>query len=75
MTDAGTRRDDVADAVYRRHVQPLEARHRGKYVLVAPDGNTILTGSLLEAVQEAHRAPSKNNYIFMVGEKAVGRLR
>ncbi len=75
MTIQQTRHIGDADDAYQRHVKPLEKAHRGEYVIVTPDGRTILAPTFVDAVQLAHKAPNKDNFIFKIGEKAVGKLR
>jgi hypothetical protein len=62
------------DALYQRYVKPLEPTHKDQYVLVTPSGQTVLAPTLLEAVQEASKVPSKDNFIFKVGQKSVGTI-
>lgn len=75
MDDERALRIEDMDRIYRQYVKPLEKAHTGEYVLVTPDGRTTLAPTLLEIAQQAHQAPSKDNCIFKIGEKAVGWLR
>jgi hypothetical protein len=73
MSTKHPRKQD-ADRLYEKYVKPLEKEQRGKYVLVTPDGQTIFTSTLLEAVQKAADIPDPNNFVFKVGDKVVGRI-
>ncbi len=64
-----------AHRVYDLYVKPVEQTHQGQYVLVTPDGQTIFAPTLVEVMQRAHQRPSPDNYIFKVGEIALGTLR
>ncbi len=74
MDDERALRNEAMDRVYRQYVKPLEKSHWGEYVLVMPDGRTILAQTLEEIAQQAHQAPSEDNCLFKVGEKVIGRL-
>ncbi len=74
MGDERALSNEDMDRVYRQYVTPFEQAHTGEYVLVTPDGRTVLAPTLLKIAQQAHRAPSKDNCIFKVGEKVIGRL-
>jgi hypothetical protein len=67
--------EDLYDALYERYGKPLEANHRGEFLAISPDGRTILGASLLEVAQEATTAFGRGNFIYRVGEKAVGKWR
>jgi len=62
------------DTIYETYVKPLERDHQDEYVLVTPTGQTVLAPSLLDAVRQASKMPSKNNIIFRVGQKTVGTV-
>ena len=68
-------RSREAQELYERYAKPLETEHWGEYVAISPAGKTILGGSLLEVVEQATSAFGPGNYIFKVGERAVGRWR
>lgn len=65
----------LADQLYEQHGKPLEAEHTGAYVAISPRGETILGATLLEVAQEAKARFGTGNFLFKVGERAVGRLR
>jgi hypothetical protein len=63
------------DELYERHGKPLELEHRGAYLAVSPRGETILGSSLLEVAQQAKQRFGSGNFIYKVGERAVGKWR
>ena len=63
-----------ANRVYKQYVKPLEPSHRGEYVVVTPDGQTIFGPTLLAAVQQAQEISPKDNFIFKVGDKVLGKV-
>jgi hypothetical protein len=63
------------DALYQQYVKPLEQAHDGEYVLITPDGGTVLSQTLLGVAQKAAESPSSQNVIFRVGAKSVGKIR
>lgn len=63
-----------ADRVYEKYVKPLEKDHRGKFIAVSSKGKTILGASLVEVMQEGINTLGSGNFVFKVGEKAVGRI-
>lgn len=64
-----------ANKVYKKYVKPLEQKHKDQFVLVTPQGDIVFAPTLLEVVEQAGKVPSRNNYVFKVGAKAVGKLR
>jgi hypothetical protein len=73
MVDQGRHTD--AQQLYERYGTPLEAEHWGKYVAISPEGKIILGRTLLEVLQQASAAFGPGNFVFKVGERAVGRWR
>ena len=67
--------EQIADRLYEQYGKPLEDQHRGQYVAIAPDGRFVLAPTLVEAVQRARTTLGLGNFVFKVGERAVGRLR
>jgi hypothetical protein len=67
---------DDADKLYERYVKPLEQEHPGKYVTVKLSGDTIISPTLLEALQQADaRFGPRRSVTFKVGAKVVGNIR
>ena len=75
MTTADQERKREADALYEHYARPLEARHRGEYVAVSPQGQTVLAASVREAVDKAVEAFGPGSFVFKVGERTVWRWR
>jgi hypothetical protein len=63
----------IADKLYEQYGKPLESQHRGEYLAVSRDGRTLLASSLPDVVEQAAEAFGPENYIFKVGDKAVGK--
>ena len=64
-----------ADSLYRRFGQPLEREHLGQYVAIASDGRTVLGPTILDVMRKASVAFGPGNFIFKVGQRAVGKWR
>ena len=63
-----------ADRPYEAYVKPHEQEHWGEYVAVTPDGETIFASSHREALRQATETLAAGNFIFKVGQRAVGTL-
>lgn len=63
------------DRLYELYGKPYEAEHRGEFLAIAPDGRTLLAETPGEALREAVRRFGSGNFIFKVGEGAIGRVR
>ena len=61
------------DELYRRYGKPFEAEHAGQYLAISPTGATLLGASLREVAQRATRQFGPGNFIYKVGENAVGK--
>ena len=75
MTKEQTPQKKDANRVYKQYVKPLEQTHRDQYVVVTPDGQTILGSTLIDAVQRAQQISPQDNFIFKVGDRVLGKLR
>lgn len=71
--DERTQRDlhTQADALYEQYGRPLEARHYGEYVVIAPDGRVVVAPTLIAAAQQAAATLGRGNFAFKIGERAV----
>lgn len=67
--------EKLSDKLYTKYGKPLEKEHWGKFVAVSQKGKTILGTNLLELAQKASRTLGPGNFIFKVGEIAVGKWR
>lgn len=60
--------------LYEQYGKPLEEVHKGEYLAIGPEGQTILgkrTGEVLKRAMEAFG--SGNFGLFRVGHRALGR--
>ena len=64
-----------AERLYRTYGKPLEREHRGKYVAVSRDGKTLLGETSREVLERALEAFGPENFVFKVGDVAIGKLR
>ena len=64
-----------SDQLYARFVKPLERKHTGEYVAVAPDGRLVLAPTLPDVMEKAEQALPPGNFLFKVGDVAVDRWR
>ena len=74
----GARDDQLyaeSERLYEQYGKPLEPEHWGDFVAIAPDGRTLLAPTLAQAMQHAADAFGPGNFIFKVGERAVGKRR
>jgi hypothetical protein len=62
-----------SDALYERYGKPLEQTHRGKYVAISQAGKTLIADTVFALIQEAKTTLGPGNFIFKVGERAVGK--
>jgi hypothetical protein len=68
-------RRKTARALYEQYGKPLEAEHKGEYVVIANNGNTIVGKSLTEVVTDAIEKFGKGHFVFKIGSRAVGSFR
>ena len=64
-----------ADRLYERYGRPLEAEHWGEFVAISRDGGVVLGPSVLDVMRRAKAELGRGNYVFKVGERAVGGWR
>ena len=62
------------DAFYERYAKPLEAKHWGKIVAIAPDGRTQLGTETDDMFFDASDALGDTFILFRVGRMPVGRI-
>jgi hypothetical protein len=68
-------RRKTARALYEQYGKPLEAEHKGEYVVISNSGNTIVGKSLTEVVTNAIDKFGKGQFVFKIGSRAVGSFR
>lgn len=64
-----------SEELYRKYGKRFEPEHNGKYLVITPNGETVLGSSLLEVLGEATRRFGLGNFAYKVGERAVGKIR
>ena len=64
---------EQSDALYERYAKPLEKTHRGKYVAISQQGKMLIADSVFDLMQEAKTKLGPGNFIFKIGERAVGK--
>jgi hypothetical protein len=65
----------TAKALYEQFGKPLEAEHKGAYVVISDRGKTIVGKSLTEVVTHAIETFGKGHFVFKIGSRAVGSFR
>ena len=74
MTELQPRKQG-ADRLYKQYVKPLEKEHKGIYVAVSAQGQTILSPTLLEVMQRAEGVfGARQTVVFNIGTKYVGKV-
>ena len=63
------------DELYDAYGRPLEAEHKGEYLAVSGNGQTLLGPTLRDVAERAEATFGPGNFIFKIGQKAVGRWR
>jgi hypothetical protein len=64
---------EQSGALYERYGKPLEKTHRGKYISISMTGKTLIGDTLIELMQQAKETLGPGNFIFKIGERAVGK--
>ncbi len=76
MTTGHTLNLRESDRLYDQYVKPIENRHRGEYVGVSLDGDTVIGSTLIGVIQQSSARFGKGkSVVFRVGDKVVGRVR
>lgn len=65
----------LSDRLYKKYGKPLEKEHWGEFLAVSQKGKTLLDADLLALAQKASKTLGSGNFLFKVGEKAVGKWR
>ena len=63
------------EELYDKYGRPLEATHRGEYLAVSADGKSILGATLYDVAEQAEASFGPGNFLYKIGEKAVGKWR
>ncbi len=64
---------EQSDALYERYGKPLEKTHRGKFIAISLTGKTLIADTLMELMPQAKATLGPGNFIFKIGERAVGK--
>ena len=64
-----------ANELYEAHGRPLETEHRGEFLAVSPDGKTLIGANLRDVTRKASETFGPGNFVYKIGDKAVGRWR
>lgn len=67
--------EHLYEELYERYGKPLENKNKGKYLAVSKEGKTILGSTLREVARKATEIFGRENFIYKVGDKAVGTWR
>lgn len=70
-----TSQNQEAHRIYDLHVKPIEHAHKGEYALVTADGQVVFAPTLEDVMLRAHERANPDNYIFKVGDVALGKIR
>jgi hypothetical protein len=62
-----------AAALYERYAKPLEQIEKGKYIAISPEGKTLVDADMLELMKMAKSELGPGNFIFKIGDLAVGK--
>lgn len=62
-----------ADRIYEKYGKPLEQKYWGKFVAINPQGEILMGSDLVKITEKALIKFGSGNFIFKVGEKAVGK--
>jgi len=75
MTVMDQARQIEADRLYERYGQSFEETHKGQFIAISPRGEILLGTTVSEVLRDASVAFGPGNYVFKLGERAVGKLR
>ncbi len=65
--------EQLYEKLYKRYGKRLERDHKGEYLAISQKGQTILGQNLYEVAKKASDAFGSGNFVYRIGEKAVGR--
>ncbi len=64
------------DALYAKHGRPLEAEHRGEFIAINCDGQTIVSDNDIDVLRIALERFGSGNFAFRrIGFRALGKWR
>ena len=62
----------TAEKLYTKYGKPLEKKHWGQFVAISPTGKIVVARTLNDVSKKARERFGIGNYVFKIGEKAVG---
>lgn len=65
----------ISEKLYQEYGKPLEGSHWGEFLAVSQDGKIVLGRDLLKVTQKAVSLFGPGNFLFKVGDIAVGKWR
>ena len=74
MKSANSPKKSESDKMYQKFVKPLEKDHWGKFIAITPKGEFLIQSDLLQATIKGIEKLGSGNFVFKIGEKAVGRI-
>ena len=64
------------DALYEKHGKPFEAEHRGEFIAIGHDGQTVVARNDIEALEVALERFGSGNFAFRcIGFRTLGKWR
>jgi hypothetical protein len=67
--------DREGERLYELYGRPLEAEHWGEYVMITPDGRSVLAPTLAQALVRRSESFGRGNFVFKTGAPAAVTLR
>jgi hypothetical protein len=64
---------EQSEMLYERYAKPLEKTRWGKYIAISQEGKTLMADTVFDLMQQAKTTLGPGNFIFKVGECAVGK--
>jgi hypothetical protein len=65
---------EQSETLYERYAKPLEKTHHGKYIAISQTGKKLISDNVLKLMEKANTALGPGNFIFKIGDRAVGKL-
>lgn len=65
--------EQLSDKLYEKYGKPLEQEHWGEFLAVSQKGKIILGDNLYEVIRKASDAFGPENFVYKVGDIAVGK--
>lgn len=75
MSETDLRRKQQAESLYEQYARPLEREHTGEFVAVSPGGKIVMGVDLRKLVSKAKASLGSGNFVFKIGDRAIGKWR